>query len=154
MSNFLLYRSLYEDAKSGWVWVSEPKIPGEFKSGDFIKIKYEGKSVITECRIIDKYYKRRWKKFGVDIDALEKDSSCIFINYHYRRLRLDIPDKCICKSVTLEIRRVKCPWKTIVSSIWDHPDKTYRTSSILAYISIAFGLLGLIAGIFSLCSSK
>jgi hypothetical protein len=135
---FVINRSLYEDAKYGWVWVSEPGNK-EYAGGDFILITSpEGHSIVTECRIIDTFYEKKWSEYNVNFKK-----NRVFINYVYRK-KLKIKAKSI---VDLRIVKVNS-WRNIYwKFLQDHPDGGYRTSSILALVSVILGIIGILFGV-------
>jgi hypothetical protein len=144
---FEVFAALYEEATSGWVWLSRTAgVNKELKPHRAIWIKHGIRKVYCECRLLDEnlieFYNssRRTKK----IDPSHYKNVLIIGDWYRSALDLGEPGT----RVDLVVDFPKLSAWAILKAGCHHPDPNVRLSTKLGIIGVWLGIAGILYGVF------
>lgn len=143
----MIYASLFEESKEGWVWI--PPLGDDIKS-EFIKIieVKKGRFIVCEKRILDKNYIKIYnnKSTTKRIDE-NKIDECLIINAYYRnKLGIDKTQE----RVKLKIVEANGFIDKNIRAPFHHPNPFVRMGIRLGIVSVILGCIGLVLGLLSI----
>lgn len=150
IENFKVYKSLYDEASEGWIWVNKKFIDKTNKS-KVIRITNLGNenNIVCHVRSIDDDYSNKYKTSTTNTLAEES----IILNEHYRTKLGFIYTEIKGKDCKLSITNANFKDK-YWNYFLDHPNSIINLTHKLVVISIGIGILSIaltIIGLFLTC---
>ena len=139
-----IFASLYEDIAQGFVWLQKPGLPPRC----IVKIRNPatGRSVFCEALQFDKNFLNRYNK--PPRYTIQRPEASLVMNWWYRARLGDLQTQ---HEYPLEISAANS-WCGKLRACMHHPQILVRVGVWLGIISVAFGAIGVVLGVISVCA--